>query len=80
MKRCFGMMPVEEVFIRGRYKDTCGLPVMIEAGPRGWTIIWADYSADYKDVEDTTENNFKTAYDTAIESVGPLIKQTLFRR
>ena len=72
MNRFFGMMPANEVEITRRFKDDCNLTVTIEAGTRGWTIIWADHSTNYSDVDDTSENNFAKAYHTAVELVGPL--------
>lgn len=61
MNRFFGMMPSSEVTISKTYKDRLGLKITIDAGKNGWTIMWADYSSDYKDVEDTAENNFQEA-------------------
>lgn len=74
MNRFFGMMPASEVEISRRFKDSSNLSVSIEAGPNGWTIIWADHSTNYSDVCDTSENNFAKAYDTAVNIVGPLIR------
>jgi hypothetical protein len=67
MKRFFGMMPSNEIVIEKRYEDTIGLRITIQAGLHGWTIIYADNSTDYKDIDDTAEANFKAAYDLAIE-------------
>ena len=61
MKRFFGMMPSSEVEISKTFKDDCGFKDIIQAGKKGWTIIYADYSTEYKDVEDSAENNFKSA-------------------
>lgn len=72
MKRFFGMMPSNCVEIIKSFKDSNNLNVTIEAGPKGWTIMWADHSADYRDEDDTSENNFKKAYDIAVDAVGPL--------
>lgn len=72
MNRFFGMMPRDCVEIIKGFKDSSGLSVIIEAGPKGWTIMWADHSADYRDEEDTSENNFNKAYNAAVDAVGPL--------
>ena len=66
MNRFFGMMPEKFVEIRKTYSDDLGLPVIIEAGPYGWTIIWADDSTTYKDVNATSEENFNEAYNEVI--------------
>lgn len=74
MKRYLGLMPNGCVEITKYFKDRSGFNIMIEAGPEGWTILWADYGVDCCDKNDTSENNFKAAYDKAVESVGPLIE------
>lgn len=74
MKRFYGRMPLEEIEIMRWFKDSTNLNVTIEAGPKGWTIVWADYSTNYSDVDDTAENNFAKAYDTAVSIIGPLRK------
>ena len=61
MNRFFGMMPSSEVQISKTFKDRNGRKIIIDAGKNGWTIMWADHSSDYKDVEDTAENNFQEA-------------------
>lgn len=72
MNRFFGLMPCNEVEKHKTFKDSSGLPVTIEAGPNGWTIMWADHSTTYGDIRDTTEHNFQRAYDTAEMAVGEL--------
>lgn len=72
MNRFFGMMPASEVQMCRRFKDGNNLTVTIEAGLKGWTIIWADNSTNYSDVDDTFENNFAKAYERAVDLVGPL--------
>ena len=72
MKRCFGMMPADCIEVCKQFKDSNGLSLQIEAGPFGWTIIWADLSSTYQDVDDTTDNNFQRAHDAAVSMVGPL--------
>lgn len=76
MTRFFGMMPRDCVEISRCFKDSSDLDIRIEAGPEGWTIVWADHSSDYDDVKDTSENNFKKAYDKAVDAVGPLREVT----
>lgn len=66
------MMPSDEISIRKSYKDKHDLTIMIQAGEHGWTVIYADSSTNYKDVDDTPENNFKKAYDVAVEALGEL--------
>ena len=56
-----GMMPSSEIEVSKTFKDDLGLKIRIEAGKNGWTIMYADSSSEYKDVVDTTENNFQTA-------------------
>ena len=72
MNRFFGMMPSSEIEKEKYYKDEDGFKVNIQAGTHGWSIIWADSSSCYKDVDATTEENFKTAYDFAVSKVGSL--------
>ena len=72
MRGIFGAMPLHEVEIMKVFNDDNNLTVVIQAGPKGWTIIWADYSTTYSDVNNTSENNFAEAYNTAVEMVGPL--------
>ena len=68
MKRFFGMMPSNEIQLSKRYNDGTvdKMRIRIDAGPNRWTIIWADGGTNYKDVESTTEENFKAAYDFMI--------------
>lgn len=64
MKRFMGMMPSNEVKKEKQFKVGAGqLTVTVQAGENGWTIIYADSSSDYKDVVDTTENNFNKAVE-----------------
>ena len=72
MKRFFGMMPSKEIETEKHYKDSNGLKITIQAGVHGWTIIYADASSDFKDVNNTTNENFKTAYDIAVNKLGTL--------
>ena len=61
MKRFMGMMPSEEIKKSKQFIDSSGLKITIDAGENGWTILYADSSSEYKDVVDTTENNFNAA-------------------
>lgn len=64
MKRFFGMMPLSEIEYDKTFKvGENKLEVSIQAGKRGWTIIYTDASTEYQDIEDTAENNFMKAYD-----------------
>lgn len=61
MKRFMGMMPSTEVEIIKRIKDKDGKEITIESGKNGWTILYADSSSEYQDVESTAEENFNLA-------------------
>lgn len=65
MKRFMGMMPSSCIEIRKDFKDKNGKKVHIDAGPEGWTVIYADGSTEYADTIATSEDNYKTAYDVA---------------
>jgi pyruvate formate-lyase activating enzyme-like uncharacterized protein len=56
-----GMMPKDEIKIEKVYKDSLGLKIIIQAGDHGWSILFADCSSIFKDVDDTPENNFEAA-------------------
>ena len=59
MNRFMGLMPRTEVEKSQTFKvGVSQLNVTIEAGPKGFTIIYADGSTKYLDLEDTTLNNF----------------------
>jgi len=59
-----GMMPSNEVKKEQQFKVGVGqLTVTVQAGENGWTILYADSSSEYKDVVDTTENNFNKAVE-----------------
>lgn len=72
MKRFFGMMPSEEVSIERRFKDFSGLSLIIQAGFKGWSIIYADHSSEYADADRSPEDNFEAAYRVATAAVGHL--------
>ena len=72
MKRMFGLMPSTEVEISKRFKDSNGKTIIIDAGKKGWTIIYADSSTEYEDVEATAEENFEKAFNVAKDALGEL--------
>lgn len=61
MRRFMGMMPRSEIQKEQSFKDRNGLRITVQAGPNGWTILWADSSSDYKDSAGTTEENWRVA-------------------
>lgn len=61
MKRFFGMMPSSEVEKQQEFTAGFNSIVTVQAGKRGWAILYADSSSEYADLEDTTENNFDAA-------------------
>ena len=72
MKRIFGMMPSNEIKISKRYEDQIGLKITIDAGPHGWTILYADGSSEYADKNATSEDNFNEALTIAQKHLGDL--------
>lgn len=72
MNRYMGLMPRKEIVKEIFYVDGNGLRITIQAGPNGWTIVWADGGTNYKDQEKTTEENFNEAYETAIGLIGSI--------
>lgn len=74
MKRFFGMMPSDEIEMTKHFKDERNRDITIDAGPHGWTIIYSDGSTNYKDIEDTTENNYVDAFKSLISKF-PEIKE-----
>lgn len=77
MKRFFGMMPNDEIEREERYLDKYNDKVMIQAGPNGWTILYANGGSHYKDETKSTDDNFKEAYENATEFLGELKKCTM---
>ena len=69
MKRFMGMMPSSCIKIRKDFKDENGLKIHIDAGPEGYTIIYADGSTEYADIEASSEENYKAAYKAAIKNL-----------
>jgi hypothetical protein len=58
MKRLFGMIPASETKISKKYQAGSSFAT-VESCDFGWSVIWADGSASYEDVESSTENNFQ---------------------
>lgn len=69
MKRFMGMMPNDCIEISKDFKDENGLKVHIDAGSKGWTVIYADGSTEYQDIEGTAEENYNRAYEVAIKNL-----------
>ena len=76
MKRFFGMMPSSEVTLEKTYKDKEGLRIRLQAGPHGWTVIYADGGTEYKDVDATPEENLESAYQQALSHFSELTEVT----
>ena len=72
MNRIFGLMPSNEVEKEVIFKDPHDLTITIQAGPNGWTILYADGSSRWQDEENTTEENFKKAFRIAEGGLGTL--------
>lgn len=68
MNRMFGMMPSSEIKIEKNYKTDLGT-VIVQAGNKGYSVIFADGSSEYDDIEDTAENNFNRAYKIVKELI-----------
>jgi len=73
IKRFGGLMPVDDVEKEQifTYNEDDGL--RIQAGPKGWSIIYDDGSSEWADNKSTTNKNFALAMDVATEHVGPII-------
>ena len=61
MKRFMGMMPKNEIKIEKKYEDDFGFSIIVQAGEHGWSILYADGSATYDDIDNTSEDNLKLA-------------------
>jgi hypothetical protein len=59
-----GMMPVSEIKIEKIYKDKLGFKITVQAGNHGWTILYADGSSMYDDIDNTPEDNLQLALET----------------
>ncbi len=71
MVRFFGMMPSAEIAIEKTFKTNSDIrpnqKARIQAGPNGWSIIWADGGSDYEDKPFGTEKNYENAYNRLLE-------------
>ena len=72
MVRFCGMMPSGDVERQETFKDRSDLEIIIQAGKKGWTIIYADCSTNYADKIDTVDNNFNEALTVAESCLGKL--------
>ena len=70
------MMPSSEVTLERTYKDNEGLRIRLQAGPHGWTVIYADGGTEYKDVDATPEENLEAAYQQALSHFSELTDVT----
>ncbi len=52
-------MPASEVELQKVFDTGHGLKATVEAGKNGWTVIYADYSTEFKNENDTPENNLE---------------------
>ena len=57
------MMPSNEIEIERILVDDYGLKITIQAGPNGWTILWADGASTYKDEVHSAEENYNIALE-----------------
>lgn len=67
MQRFMGMMPSSYIEINKDFRSASGLKVHIDAGPEGWTVIYADGSTNYEDNVATAQENYERAYAVASE-------------
>ena len=72
MQRFFGRMLSSEVTLEKTYKDKYGLTLRLEAGPHGWTVIYADGGTEYKDIDALPEENLESAYQQALSHFSEL--------
>ena len=57
-----GMMSPSDIEIEERFKVGMDqLIIVIQAGQKGWTILYNDGSTEYEDIVNTTKNNFDKA-------------------
>ena len=61
MQRFMGLMPSSEIKKRHLWSDGTGKHCTVEAGPNGWTIIFADAGTQYKDAAIGTDANYTEA-------------------
>jgi len=75
MNRFFGMMPSAEIDLEEHYIDKNGYSITIQAGVHGWAIIYADSSSEFQDIDATADENFKAAYNLAVNNLGILLER-----
>lgn len=78
MKRFFGMMPCDEIAIEKTYKAhgiMTDVDITIQAGPEGWSVIWPDKGVNYNDETNDPEDNFKIAYELAIQKYPDMVEK-----
>lgn len=82
MRRFMGLMPRTEIEIEKVYKDNLGMKLTIQAGPRGWTILWADKGSNFKDYDKegdpvrTAEQNLEEALEVVKHHLGEVTEVT----
>jgi hypothetical protein len=75
MNRFFGMIPSSEVKKEKRFRvDDSELVTIVQSGENGWTVIYPDYSSEYSDEVDTTENNFNKAMNVLASRFNDIIE------
>jgi len=74
MKRMFGMIESDKVKIQKSYRDPDGLKVIIQAADGGYSILFADSSAEYADNELPAKENFEKALEKITELFGEVIE------
>ena len=64
MERFFGMIPINEVNREEQFSvGYFGNKAIIQSNEHGWSILYSDFSAEFSDEEDTTDNNFNKALE-----------------
>ena len=62
MERFFGMIPSNDVKREETFKiGYIGNKATIQSNEYGWSILYSDFSTEFNDEEDTTDNNFNKA-------------------
>ena len=81
MKSFFGMIPVNEISIERQFQTGYNATALIQAGEKGWTVVFADQSTYYKNTQTTSEDNFNTAKDYLLKyfpnatEITPIVKE-----
>ena len=74
MKRMFGMIESDKVKIQKKYRDPAGLKVIIQAADGGYSILFADASAEYADNELPAKENFEKALERIVDMFGEVVE------